>query len=112
MNWGRITYAVLAYGSLFTLGALLYTMGVLVVRRPPAWGSYLLAKIGMLLIVGTIEVIILPNPVPIPPSPRVGSYVLGVGLFGLGLLGVAKDILRRTARTMTQHEVEDLRDQP
>lgn len=107
MEVGRLIYLALVNISLFTAGVTLFTMGVLAVRKPRRWGFYLAAKAGMLAVVGTILALVMPHPVPIPPSPEAATYILGVLLFGIGLTGVSKDIIERTARMDVPDAKED-----
>lgn len=95
---GQVMYLVLIQLLLFAMGASLVAIYALIIRRPKRWSFYVLAKVGIMITNGILVVIVLPTP---EHSIHITGYLLGylVGLacVGVGVLGIAKDILSRAA---------------
>jgi hypothetical protein len=108
MSIGRVLYIALVAGSLFTCGVTLVTIWVLVRTRLSYWGAYVATKTGMLLVTGTILVVVLPEPIDVPPEPPSFAYIIGLYSFAVGLVFVCRDLLRRSALA----EVPHFHDQP
>lgn len=89
-----IMYLVVIEAMLFALGATLFAIWILSTRRPPRWGAYVATKLGMFITSGILLTVVLPaKQIPIH-WPSVG-YVIGLLSMSIGLVGVARDIMRR-----------------
>lgn len=96
---GRFLYLLLVQASLFSIGVSSVTIGVLLVRRPPRWYGYALAKAGMAAVIGIILLLVLPQ-YELDLSngvTRVWIYIGGVVAYGVGVFIVCRDILIRTS---------------
>lgn len=107
MSIGRAIYLLLVNVSFFAVGTTLWCILTLFRRRLEHWKSYLLAKLGMLATVGTILALVVPNPVPIPPSLEAFVYISGVLLFGIGMIGVSRDVNERAATRFVEERKEE-----
>jgi hypothetical protein len=94
---GEFLHDLIVQLSLFCLGVSAFTIGVLVVRRPPRWYGYALTKIGAFGIVGIILYLILPQQV-VEWRPQTGVYIVGIIAYTIGVMVVCRDILIRTAK--------------
>jgi hypothetical protein len=88
-------YFMLVQLSLFALGTLLVTIAVLTVRKPPAWGAYLGAKLGVLINTSIIIGLVLPSRI-VKPSILAYLYIAGTALIGAGMVFVCRDLIRRS----------------
>jgi hypothetical protein len=88
-------YFMLVQLSLFALGTLLVTIAVITIRKPPAWGAYLSAKLGVLVNTSIIIGLVIPNRI-VQPSVLAYLYIGGTALIGAGMVFVCRDLIRRS----------------
>jgi hypothetical protein len=94
---GKFLYLLIVQLSLFCLGVSAFTIGALIIRRPPRWYGYALTKLGAFAVVGVIMLLILPNQV-VEWRPQTGVYIGGIIMYTVGVMVVCRDILVRTAQ--------------
>lgn len=102
---GKFLFSLFTTGSLFACGAALYVMARLAWRRPRRWGSYFATKLAVLMIVGVLLAVVMPNETEIPPSPEALVYITALFVFAGGVLGVSKDLMERAAKRRVSEEV-------
>lgn len=89
--------ALVVQVGLFAVTVSIVSSLILGTRRPPRWPFYLIAKVGMGIVVGIITLLVVPQP-EVEAAPRAWAYLLGILLYAIGVIGVSRDILIRTAK--------------
>jgi hypothetical protein len=94
---GSILKQIVVQAGLFAFVTSVVSVGILAARRPPRWPFYMLAKVGMGVVISIITLLVLPTP-EVENSLRSWAYTAGVLAYCVGVIGVSRDILIRTAR--------------
>lgn len=92
-----VAYLIVVQASLFAIGASVFTLGVLAVRRPARWYWYFLTKLGTMGVIGVILVAISTAQARarLETNGRFWLYVGAVLMYAVGVTGVARDLTRR-----------------
>lgn len=90
----ELLYFLLLQMSLWATGAAAVAIGVLVRHRPRRWWAYVLTKLGLGGIVGTLMVRVWENGT-VEPSGAAYFYVAFVAVAAVGLTYVSGDLARR-----------------
>lgn len=101
---GRWMFTALIQLTLLELGVSSFTIFMLAWRRPSYWWAYAGAKIGIVLVTGTVLIRVYPQVEARSLEPHdwaTWAYLAGLALVAGCLIFVCRDVLRRTA----SHEV-------
>lgn len=106
MKWSEILYIALINLSLFTMGASLITIGILAYRRPYRWWAFVLTKLGLFGIVGTILLDVLPKVRELPGNFWTYVYEISVALAGIGASFITSALNRSMGRERAIEKIQ------